>query len=75
VKTFIVKIANKDFIGNAESPEEAVLYAIAREGMIADKYVVYDHDLNCFEIQYAALRSKETPSEQIQPELSPNTAG
>jgi hypothetical protein len=52
VKTFVVLCDDgasyREFIGNAESPEEAVLYAMARTGMDAEQYAVYDHDLNFF---------------------------
>jgi hypothetical protein len=34
------------FVANAETPEEAVLYAMARTGMDALTFLVYDHDLN-----------------------------
>ena len=55
MKLFIVQTGRgtdgyREFIGNAETPEEIVLYAIARVGLDADTYVVYDHDLNRFEI-------------------------
>jgi hypothetical protein len=63
LKTYVVQTPNKRFVGNAESPEEVVLYAIARESMIADTYVVYDYDLNRFEVSYASLRPQEITSQ------------
>lgn len=33
-------------MGNAESPQEAVAFAIARGSLLAETYVVWDHDLN-----------------------------
>jgi hypothetical protein len=51
VKTFLVRDGHgESFMGNAETPEEIVLYAIARTGMDAAIYVVYDHDLNRYEV-------------------------
>ncbi|HEY1292913.1 MAG TPA: hypothetical protein VGJ60_07540 [Chloroflexota bacterium] len=50
MKTWIVRVGERGFVGNAETPEEIVLYAIARDGLLADTYVVYDHDLNRFEV-------------------------
>jgi len=45
-------------MGNAETPEEVVLYAIARANLHAETYIVYDHDLNRFEVPHP-----ERPSE------------
>jgi len=50
VKTFVVLTPAGDFMGNAETPEEIVLYAIARANLVAETFVVYDHDLNRFEV-------------------------
>jgi len=50
VKTFVVRVGQQDWMGNAETPEEAVLFAIARTGMDAPTFLVYDHDANRFEI-------------------------
>jgi hypothetical protein len=50
VKTWIVRLPDNDrdcWVGNAESAEEAVAYAIAKGNIrLVEHYVVYDHDLN-----------------------------
>jgi hypothetical protein len=52
VKTFVVRLPNNDrdcWTGNAESPEEAVAYAIAKGNIsIVSMYSVWDQDLNHF---------------------------
>jgi hypothetical protein len=46
VKTFIVRTSSgQHFMGNAETPEEIVLYAIARANLQAETYIVYDWNL------------------------------
>ena len=61
VKTYVVRCGQRlerDFMGNAETPEEAVLYAMARAGLDADTFVVYDHDLNRTEVPRPTPRAE-----------------
>jgi len=52
MKTFVVRTPDlRHWMGNAESPEEAVDYAIARASLYAARYIVYDWDANCFEVE------------------------
>jgi hypothetical protein len=46
VKTYVVRVGDKSWVGNAESPEEAVRYARVKAGIIADEYWVADWDAN-----------------------------
>jgi len=50
MKTYVVRLPNNDrdcWIGNAESAQEAVAYAIAKGNIsIVDTYVVYDWNLD-----------------------------
>jgi hypothetical protein len=50
MKTWVVRLPNNDrdcWMGNAESAEEAVAYAIAKGNIsLADEYVVYDWNLD-----------------------------
>ena len=50
MKTYIVRLPDNDrdcWIGNAESPQEAVAYAIAKGNIaLVPFYSVWDHDLN-----------------------------
>jgi hypothetical protein len=54
MKTFVVLSSREpdwSFIANAETPIEAVQYAIARNRRPPGTYVVYDHDLNPFQVE------------------------
>jgi hypothetical protein len=42
VRTYVVRAREKVWMGNAETPVEAVKYAIAKEGIVSDQYLVYD---------------------------------
>lgn len=47
MKTYVVRALSACWMGNAESAEEAVAYAIAKGNMpIVDEYVVYDWNLD-----------------------------
>jgi len=63
VKTFVVRYgqgaSHRDWVGNAETPEEAVLFAMARTDMDAPTFIVYDHDLNRHEIPRPAPKPTE----------------
>jgi len=54
MRTWVVRLPNNDrdcWIGNAETAVEAVQFAIARGRVsVADRYIVFDHDLNQFEV-------------------------
>jgi len=54
VRTYLVRYGSdtsyREWIGNAETHEEAVLYAMARTGMDTPLFLVYDHDLNRYEV-------------------------
>jgi hypothetical protein len=53
VKTWVVRVpgdATRAWFGNAESATEAVQYARARGGVIAERYVVFDWDLDGVEV-------------------------
>jgi len=72
VKTYVVRAREKVWMGNAESPEEAVCYAIARDNLISQQYLVYDaNELNRWLIDYkdvilegsAEVRSETPPGE------------
>lgn len=55
MKTWVVRLPNDDrqaWMGNAETPEEAVKYAIAKGNLpIVTRYVVYDWNLDRFEVE------------------------
>ena len=46
MKTWVVRAGDQHWIGNAESAIEAVQYAIAKAGIVADTYTVIDWDAN-----------------------------
>jgi hypothetical protein len=46
MKTFVVRVGDRGWMGNAESPDEAVAFAIAYANLLADQYVVYDWNLD-----------------------------
>ncbi|HEY1295444.1 MAG TPA: hypothetical protein VGJ60_20390 [Chloroflexota bacterium] len=52
MKTYVVRAAGKTWMGNAESPEEAVAYARAKGDIYADRYWVADWDANTFVIEH-----------------------
>ena len=51
MKTYIVRANGKTWMGNAESPEEAVKYARAKGALYADRYWVADQDANTFTVE------------------------
>lgn len=55
MKTWVVRLPHDDrqsWTGNAETPEEAVKYAIAKGNLpIVARYVVYDWNLDRFEVE------------------------
>jgi len=51
MKVYVVRAADKVWMGTADSPEEAVAYARAKESIFADRYWVADWDANTFIIE------------------------
>ena len=52
MKTYLVRVGDRFWTGNAESPLEAVMYARARGDLIADEYWVADWDANVTIVPY-----------------------
>jgi hypothetical protein len=68
VKTYVVRARDKVWMGNAEAPEEAVKYAIAKEGLISQQYLVYDaNELNRWLIDYKDVIMKVDEREGMDP--------
>lgn len=51
MKTYVVRANGKTWMGNAESPEEAVQYARAKGDLYALRYWVADWDANTFTVE------------------------
>lgn len=64
---------------NAANREEAIKYVIARQGLLSDTYVLYDHDCNGYTVSVtltpsAEVRAQETPREQSESQLIAHAA-
>jgi len=71
---------DKYTILNADTREEAIKYVIARQGLLSDTYVLYDHDCHGYTVTVtltadAEVRAEETPRESREPTLTANATG
>jgi hypothetical protein len=55
MKTWVVlpnPVDGRCWMGNAESPAEAAMYARGKGDLIADEYIVWDWDANSYVLVY-----------------------